>query len=701
MVHMSRNFIIQEATSGHGEEQTLPYAQQNDMTSMGARDKSSEKIPKLHSKESGSSSSSSVRSTDENGKQISFAGLEKKQDFDQEFEQYVVSEDARRRKKKWNYIKAFGGATVAASSGAFFGIPLAVVVAIGAGGALAGSWAGLRGKNGQKNKELTDIDEEKETKGNSPRRRYATHKRFLQINRPPPTLKRVRFLIKWASIKMDELEDTNHPGVIQLMDDVVSEFSLVVEAAKVSINGETERMKLLAFVRFLEKVKTYKKYAHANQVWLKSWEESSSGPDADPEAAMVLPSDAWLRLQFVFPTIINIAKILSAHEKTHKTMSLGCAAATSGGSIVNAIDHLADWCYSVLSMKRVKRFLTEYEAVAAQKMNWETESNQSNRLTNGPSGDDEDVDDMEDDPDQFPPEGAEDEFSDVSFHDAESDDEFDNNDVSETRSEVPSVTLPFRNSWHGCSPGNNPSRHNDALPYVDDEMIKRGAKVAWSHSTYPWQVRGKKYLQDKKKIPSPPPFAETVACDFCECPTELPCYARHPEGFVKQLRAAGEGRFLVIVNWRFTPKHIIFVFAMNKEQYDRALFQHFLSLPAEQKNKRFKFIPALVDGPWLVRQAVGTKPALIGTKIKTEWYQGEDFVEMSQDIFSSSSARAILGVVSSATKKLILEFSFLVEGQAEDELPEHVLGGGRVVYPDMDKCRKLGAESPSTPIAPL
>lgn len=239
---------------------------------------------------------------------------------------------------------------------------------------------------------------------------------------------------------------------------------------------------------------------------------------------MVLPSDAWLRLQFVFPTIINIAKILSAHEKTHKTMSLGCAAATSGGSIVNAIDHLADWCYSVLSMKRVKRFLTEYEAVAAQKMNWETESNQSNRLTNGPSGagavpaaaskdvrknggaggasssssshrqpkneagtaskttaastapstptpmpsrstfdpaarnsggdgagsslrgsvasfhsvqgspgDAEDVDDMEDDPDQFPPEGAEDEFSDVSFHDAESDDEFDNNDVSETR----------------------------------------------------------------------------------------------------------------------------------------------------------------------------------------------------------------------------------------------------------------------------
>ncbi|CAD7956236.1 unnamed protein product [Amoebophrya sp. A120] len=798
------------------------------------------------SKESSSGGSSSGQEKDP----VRFGtDATKREDFDQEFEQYVLSEDARRRKKKWTYAKAFGGAAVAASSGALFGIPLAAMVLMGAAGAGAGMF-GMRQMNGKDGKQRgqKSIEDEAGPGGRSPgRRRYATHKRFLQTGRPPPSLKRVRFLIKWASIKIDELEEGDHPGVIQLMDDIISEFSLVVEAAKTSLNAETERQKLHAFVRFLEKIKTYKKYAHANQVWLKSWEESNDeelNEIGDVNSRMVLPSDAWLRLQFVFPTIINIAKILSAHEKVHKTAHLGCTPV--GGQIVNAIDHLADWCYSVLSMRRVKRFLAEYEEMAAaalednakqqalldgkmqveedsdstEKKNAKSDgtllkaaspatvakveksykgistkndlgggiadddpstgfkpdpriagvktttqtqgiynyreqpppppgapnntpsnpatpsaasSSRSNKATSkspakktkaksGTSlspekqqmqrgsiqarqhnsfhslpddadGDQDDNDAEEDD--YFPPEGAEDEFSDGSdcFHDAESDNDIDPEISmhSDTRSEVPSVHQPFRNSWHALSNGQNPSHHSDCFPYVEPDNPEK-KKNCWSRSVTAWQVRGKNYLKDKKKIASPPPFAVGLAADICDCPTALAVYARHPEGFVQRCRKGGEGRFLFVLNFRFTPKHMVLVWALDHKEYQDPMFQNFLSLPPEEKSKRFKFIPCLVEGPWLVRQAVGTKPALLGNKIKSDWYQGDDFIEMSVDIFSSSAARAILGVTSGAARKLILEFGLLLEGQSVDELPERMMTGFRIIFPDLDKARLMSPE---------
>lgn len=85
---------------------------------------------------------------------------------------------------------------------------------------------------------------------------------------------------------------------------------------------------------------------------------------------MVHASDAWLRLQYVFPTIINIAKILSAHEDyvNARRRKMGCAPGAGGpgtgvDQVINAVDHLADWCYNVLSMRRVRKFLQDYEEI--------------------------------------------------------------------------------------------------------------------------------------------------------------------------------------------------------------------------------------------------------------------------------------------------------------------------------------------------
>lgn len=47
---------------------------------------------------------------------------------------------------------------------------------------------------------------------------------------------------------------------------------------------------------------------------------------------------------------------------------------------------------------------------------------------------------------------------------------------------------------------------------------------------------------------------------------------------------------------------------------------------------------------------------------------------MDVDIGSSYAACSVVNLVKGATKSLVLNFGVLVEGQADDELPERLIG---------------------------
>lgn len=82
-----------------------------------------------------------------------------------------------------------------------------------------------------------------------------------------------------------------------------------------------------------------------------------------------------------------------------------------------------------------------------------------------------------------------------------------------------------------------------------------------------------------------------------------------------------------------------------------------------------------------MRTAVGNKPALLGTKMTTKYYKGDNFFEVAVDVGSSTVALGILRVVLGYANSLDLELSFLIESQSEEELPERLLGGLRVRKP--------------------
>ncbi len=76
------------------------------------------------------------------------------------------------------------------------------------------------------------------------------------------------------------------------------------------------------------------------------------------------------------------------------------------------------------------------------------------------------------------------------------------------------------------------------------------------------------------------------------------------------------------------------------------LMGHFWQAEDDFCNERFKLIPTIVEGNWTVKMAVGSKPALTGTKITQKYFRGKGYFEVDVDISSSAVAVGILALVS-------------------------------------------------------
>ena len=97
----------------------------------------------------------------------------------------------------------------------------------------------------------------------------------------------------------------------------------------------------------------------------------------------------------------------------------------------------------------------------------------------------------------------------------------------------------------------------------------------------------------------------------------------------------------------------------------------------------FKLIPHIADGSWLIKQSVGTTPVIMGNKLRTTYHATRRYFEVSIDVTSSSAAAYITGMVRGATKSLVIDLAFVLEGQAAHELPEVLLGAVRLHHMDI------------------
>jgi hypothetical protein len=218
-------------------------------------------------------------------------------------------------------------------------------------------------------------------------------------------------------------------------------------------------------------------------------------------------------------------------------------------------------------------------------------------------------------------------------------------------------------------------------------------------------VRGPDYLTDRRKIPSQSPSFRLVGVDLFQSSESIEHIASRPDNTVqRELRRheeqGTEMPFTFVINFVVpgNPRINMVLYyqaphpsVLTDGSPSAELMADFLEGSDEFRNERFKLIPCIVEGSFIVRQAVGSTPALIGKKLRQPTFRGKQYFELDVDIGSSAVANRVVGLVSGYAKKLVIDMGFVLEGQSPDELPERLFGSVRLVHIDLSLAKKLGS----------
>jgi hypothetical protein len=282
--------------------------------------------------------------------------------------------------------------------------------------------------------------------------------------------------------------------------------------------------------------------------------------------------------------------------------------------------------------------------------------------------------------------------------------------------------------------------HVSALPSLG--ALPQGPDKGGSHSYCripgnTFQVRGPRYHIDKVKVASSAAAFSLMFVEMFRSVSRVGNVAARRRGWLRKARDAGDRRFYLVVNY-VTPAlpyiHAIFYYAVDEARLASSphlhrLWQRFTAHgPAADafRNERWKVIPRIPEGSWIVQKTVGSKPTLLGTKLTHTWIlqsssssassgsqSGEiataaataassasgdgpggpspssgstpaaqvdlgPYLESDCDVASSSVAQAIVGVIQQYAKLVVIDLAFAIEGREADELPEVVLGTVRM-----------------------
>mmetsp|Transcript_78807 Transcript_78807/g.219075 ORF Transcript_78807/g.219075 Transcript_78807/m.219075 type:complete len:334 (-) Transcript_78807:72-1073(-) len=229
--------------------------------------------------------------------------------------------------------------------------------------------------------------------------------------------------------------------------------------------------------------------------------------------------------------------------------------------------------------------------------------------------------------------------------------------------------------------------------------VMGGERNAWdSIDMTSFKVRGPTYAADRRKIASEVPGIELIVVDLFEAPGGDIAHAAASDaaGTVERVRRRGETRRLLLVNFRITPLQLVAVWALpevdNGDQHAAAaLLERFIGdgMDDEERRKRLKLIPRVVDGPFVVRRLLGETPAIVGKQVPLEFYSTGTEFEVSVCIGASSVGRRVSGVLKRASTAVVVELAFVLEAWSAMELPERILGGFRITYADLVSLRAV------------
>jgi hypothetical protein len=263
---------------------------------------------------------------------------------------------------------------------------------------------------------------------------------------------------------------------------------------------------------------------------------------------------------------------------------------------------------------------------------------------------------------------------------------------------APTAISPVRTS--SCPPATFaclPQDGGASLPFGSWPPPKgqKGVNCWCIPATNRFVVRSASYLTNGVKCPAGASLMSLVATDWLVSEDRIDDICGRPAGAVKRviLPTCAPNTHVFCVNLQVPgakPYSIIFYFAMHGPPARDSVLGRFWHGDDAYRAPRFKLIPAITEGAWVVQRSVGTKPLIVGNALKTTYYGGGDsrYLEVDVDIGSSSVANSVTRFVMAYLRTLVIDLAFLVEAKTEAELPERLLGTIRVAHLDPDLAQQ-------------
>ncbi|GMQ02726.1 hypothetical protein CsSME_00048822 [Camellia sinensis var. sinensis] len=195
-----------------------------------------------------------------------------------------------------------------------------------------------------------------------------------------------------------------------------------------------------------------------------------------------------------------------------------------------------------------------------------------------------------------------------------------------------------------------------------------------------FSLRGENYFSKKQKSPSGAWLLQPAGVDWLRSATKLDNVLARPDNRVMNAlrKAQSQGEYLKT-----------FVLAVNLQVPGR-----------DQHSARLKIVNRIVKGPWIVKATVGNYSAcLLGKALTCNYRRGSNYLEIDVDMGSSAIASAVLHLALGYVTAVTVDMGFVVEAQAEDELPERLLGAVRVCQMEMSSATFIDMTS-STKLGP-
>eukprot|EP00536_Pseudo-nitzschia_multiseries_P013707 jgi/Psemu1/261625/estExt_Genewise1Plus.C_6030008 len=209
-------------------------------------------------------------------------------------------------------------------------------------------------------------------------------------------------------------------------------------------------------------------------------------------------------------------------------------------------------------------------------------------------------------------------------------------------------------------------------------------------------VRGPNYLEDGKKINAGSSIGQLIAMDSLKREKEM----------MEKGQICDTPAFIFVVNIVVPAAqcfHAVFYYAVHDMSTidgsdgtpsSRLCQKFFFGDSDTFRDETFKLIPRIVEGNFLVRKAVGSTPAIMGTRLKQYYVRTDRFMEIVLDCGSSQVAEGVIKLSLGYAKTLVVDMGFLLEAVEEEHLPERILGCVRVKYPSFGNELRRVEEQP-------